>query len=122
MTTETARLRHKLEKEIKQALPDTRILFENRLRLPHLSTLYFPGIYNEALLFMLFKQGVFPSIGGGNRPLLSSILESCQYSKEIAHSSLNFSLSSQTTEQEIETALYAVIDCVKKLHKLSLKC
>ena len=63
---ESARLRDTFEAELKIALPDTLILFQDADRLPHVSCVAFPGVMAEALLFNLHRRQVFASIGGGN--------------------------------------------------------
>lgn len=122
VATETARLRHKLEAELKKTIPDTLVLFENIERLPHLSLLSFPGVCNEALLFLLHRQGVYASIGGGVSQTIAHILKACHFPEEIAFSSLSFSLSYTTTEEEIDRALEVIVSSVKKLRAIGEKC
>jgi len=53
----------------------------------------------------LNQKGVFATFGGGGMQKLSSVLQACGISSELASSALSFSLSYETTEQEIDTAL-----------------
>ena len=66
LCTEVARLRSQLERGILKGFPQASVCFKEQERLPHCTTLLFPGIANEALLFALNRRGVCASIGGGN--------------------------------------------------------
>lgn len=111
---ETARLRDTFEAEIKHALADSVILFQDADRLPHVSCIAFPGVMAEALLFNLHRRGVFASIGGGQFQKLSS-----QLKRELAHSAISFAISHETTEDDLAEALDIIVSSVRKLSTLS---
>jgi cysteine desulfurase len=119
LSTEIARLRDQLERGIIRKLPYVQVCFKDQERLPHCTTLLFPGISNEALLFSLNRRGLCASMGGGNFQQLSLLLTASGLSETVAHSALAFTLSRYTTEEEIERAIPLIVDCVQSLSALS---
>lgn len=120
LSVETARLRNRLEEGLLEALPDTVVHFKEEERVPHITAIGFPGVANEALLFALNKQGVYASIGGGSFQQLGLVLAASKIPEPLAHSSISFSLSRETTEEEIEHAISLIVQSVQKLKKLSI--
>lgn len=121
MGVETARLRNRFEEGILEAIPDAVVHFKEEERVPHISAIGFPGVANEALLYLLNKQGVYASIGGGSFQQLGLLLAASKVAEPLAHSSMSFSLSRETTEEEIEQAVSIVSQSVQKLRKLSVE-
>jgi cysteine desulfurase len=119
LCTETARLRNQLEQGILKGIPQAKICFKEQERLPHCTTLLFPGIANEALLFALNRRGVCATIGGGNFQQLGLLLGFCGIKETLAHSAISFSLSRYTTEEEIDRAVAIIIESVQMLSRLS---
>lgn len=119
MFTEVARLRSKLEKGILDRVSDAVVFFQDVERLPNCTAIGFPGVANEALLFLLNRKGVFATIGGGTYQQIGLILAASGIEEGLAHSSLSFSLSRETTEEEIDRAIEIIIDCVMRLRKVS---
>lgn len=121
LCTEVARLRDKLEQGIASEYPEAIALFRDQERLPHCTTIAFPGIVNESLLYALNRKNVFASIGGGSFQQIGLILASTGIDPALAHTALNFSLSRETTEDEIDRAIAIVGDSARKLKKTALK-
>ncbi|WP_193354018.1 cysteine desulfurase family protein [Candidatus Protochlamydia sp. R18] len=121
LCTETARLKHKLETGIVKAYPQARICFRECERLPHCTTLLFPGIANEALLFNLNRKGVYANIGGGNFQQLGLLLSACGLEENLAYSAVSFSLSRYTTEEEIDRAIELIVESAWQLNRTSYK-
>jgi len=119
LCTETARLRDKLERGIVANFPTAVPFYSDQERLPHVLAVSFPGIANEAMLYALNRKGVFASIGGGNFQKIDIILAACQVPQKIAECAINFSLSRETTEDDIERAIDIVSTTAKQLRKLS---
>lgn len=119
MCTETARLRDRLEKNISSQLDDTSVFFQDQHRLPHISCMGFRGVANEALLYLLNKKGVMASIGGGSFQQIGLVLMAAGVEETLAHSSLSFSLSRETTESEIDRAAEIISEAVNQLRKYS---
>lgn len=113
--TETARLRDRLENNIKQALPDVKMPFAQAERLPCTSVICFPGVINEALLYLLNSKGVYATMGGGQFQKLSHLLTLCKIDKTDAMGALSFSLSFETTEAQMDKASEIIIECYNKL-------
>ncbi|CCB85646.1 cysteine desulfurase [Parachlamydia acanthamoebae UV-7] len=121
MCTEIARLRNKLETGIKESYPEAVLFFDEQERLPHTTTIAFPGIANEALLYALNRQLVFASIGGGSFQQIGLVLAASGINPQLAHSALSFSLSRETTEDEIDRATWIVTETAKYLRRASQK-
>jgi cysteine desulfurase len=120
LNTEIARLRNKLEEGIQDQVPEAQICFKHAERLPHVTTIMFPGIANESLLYTLNRRGVYASIGGGSFQQIGLLLEAAGIEKTLAHTALSFSLSRLTTEEEIDRAIEIISESAKKLRKASI--
>lgn len=116
---EIARLRNMLEEKILREISDAVIFFREEERLPHCTAIGFPGVANEALLFLLNSKGVVASIGGGTFQQIGLILASSGVEEVLAHSAISFSLSRETKEDEIEQAAAIVAECYRALRKTS---
>lgn len=119
LCTETARLRTKLEQGVLKSVPQAQICFKDQERLPNCTTIVFPGIANEALLFALNRRGVCASIGGGNFQQLGLMLALSGIEETLAHSAVAFSLSRYTTEDEIDRAVAIIAESAHMLTRLS---
>lgn len=119
LNTETARMRDQLENGILAGFPDAIICFQKEERLPHISLIAFPGIVNEALLYALSRQGVYACIGGGSHQQVSLHLTATGIDKELACTAVNYTLSRETTDEEIEKTVEIIVSCAKKLRKVS---
>jgi len=121
MCTEVARLRGKFEKDLIASIPDAIVFFQDQERLPNCTAIAFPGVANEALLYLLSRKGVYASIGGGTYQQLGLILAASGIDPILAHTALSFSLSRETTEDEIDRAIVIIAECVQHLRKISKK-
>lgn len=119
MCTEISRLRNKLEDAIVEKVPGTSICFTDSERLPNCTALTFPGVSNDALLFMLNRKGILASFGGSHFQKISLVLSSSGYDNSDAESTLSFSLSHNTTEEEIDEAIETISVEALKLQNLS---
>jgi cysteine desulfurase len=120
--TEVARLRDNLETGIAAAFPEAVPLYRNQERLPHCTAIAFPGISNEALLYALNRKGVYGCIGGGSFQQISLLLTASGIDLELAQSAVSFSLSRETTEDEIDRAIEIIAGAAKSLRRLSAHC
>ncbi len=111
---ETARLRNKLEEELKAHLPDVMPLFADSERVPHISALAFPGVHAEALHFLLNRQGIYARVGG---EALVPLLTACGMDSTLAHTTLSFALSYETSDAEIDYVIEKIIAAVHKLRQ-----
>ena len=118
--TEISRLRNKLEKKLLSAIPDSSVLFKGQERLPNCTTLIFPKICNEALLYLLNQKKIYATIGGGSFQQLNRQLLSSGINETVANGSISFALSRYTTEEAIEKTIEETIVSVKQLQESSL--
>ncbi len=116
---EVARLRDLFEEKLKQQIPERVVFFSEQERLPHCTAIGFPGIANESLLFLLNTKGVLACIGGGSFQQIGLILASSGVDEVLAHSAISFSLSRETTEEQVMRAVEIIAECVKILRKTS---
>jgi cysteine desulfurase len=89
-------------------------------RLWNTTNIGFPRLEAEALLLLLSERGVCASAGaacssGSLDP--SPVLLAMGVPEAVAHGSLRFSLSKNTTREEIENAAKIVIECVGRLRQ-----
>jgi cysteine desulfurase len=117
--TEIARLRDKLENGILKEIPQAIIFFKDQDRLPHCTTIGFPGVSNEALLFHLNRKGLCASIGGGTFQQVALLLTACGFKEELAYNAVAFSLSRYTSEEEIDRAVVVIVESVKSLLRIA---
>ena len=81
---------------------------------PHIISISFPGVRSEVLLHALEEKGVYVSSGSAcssNHPAISGTLKAIGFDKNHWESTLRFSLSIFTTEEEVDFA----IQCLKEL-------
>lgn len=119
LCTEGARLRDKLESGILKEYPEAVVFYRDVERLPTVTAIGFPGISNEALLYALNRKGVYASIGGGSFQQISLVLMGGGISQQLANTAISFSLSRDTTEEEIDRAIAIIGECAKQLLKMS---
>ncbi|MEM8835693.1 MAG: cysteine desulfurase family protein [Planctomycetota bacterium] len=113
-------LRDKFERGVLERVPDAVVNGPtgSGARLPNTTNIGFPSFEAEALLLMLSERGVQASAGaacssGSLDP--SPVLLAMGVPETIAHGSLRFSLSHETTDQDVRDAIEAVTECVGRL-------
>ncbi|MDD4080002.1 MAG: cysteine desulfurase NifS [Eubacteriales bacterium] len=116
------RLRNRLIDGILSTISHVRLNGDRGSRLPNNANLSFRYIEGEALLLHLDLNGIAASSGsacasGSLEP--SHVLLSIGLDAEDAHSSLRFTLSEATTEDEINTVLALLPGIVDKLRAMS---
>ncbi len=109
---ESARLRSELEEELKRAIPDSQIIGSEVARVPHICAVAFPGLMNEALQYLLHRQNIVSSIGGGEYQTLSHILNDA--------GAISLRLKDTVSEEEMRNLLNALVTSVRKLQKMSV--
>jgi len=117
--TEVARLRDAFEKTIIESYPEAIAFFQDEERLPTSSVIAFPGIRNEALLFSLNQKGVFANMGGASFQQIELLLAACSIELALGQCALSFSFSKDTKEQDVKRAAEIIVDCARKLRRLS---
>ncbi len=87
---------------------------------PHIVSVSFAGIRSEVLLHSLEDKGIYVSSGSAcasNHPQLSGTLKAIGVKKDLLDSTLRFSFSVDTTEEEIQYALTCLEELVPALRK-----
>lgn len=115
LCTEVARLRDLLETKIFKNCPEAKPFYRDQSRLPHCTTIAFPTIANEALLYRLNRKKIFACIGGGSFQQIKLILEASGIDPILAQTAVSFSLSRETTEEDINQASDVIADIVRQL-------
>jgi cysteine desulfurase len=91
---------------------------------PHIVSVQFAGIKSEVMLHALGEKGVYVSSGSAcssNHPELSGTLQAIGVEDSLLDSSLRFSFSVMTTEEEIDYALEKVEEILPVLRRFTKK-
>jgi cysteine desulfurase len=89
---------------------------------PHIVSASVSGVRSEVLLHALEDKGVYISAGSAcssNRPHISETLKAIGVARELLDSTLRFSMSVMTTEEDIDAAVDAFRETVPVLRKYS---
>lgn len=113
-----ASLRDEFERGVLAGAPGSLVNAAGAPRLWNTTNIAFPGLEAEALLLMLSERGVNASAGaacssGSLDP--SPVLLAMGIPDRIAHGSLRFSLSRETTQVQVAEAARIVVECVAGL-------
>lgn len=87
---------------------------------PHVISVSVRGVRSEVLLHALEERGIYVSAGSAcssNKPAVSATLRAIGVEKELLTSTIRFSLSVFTTEEEIYYTLQALYDIIPMLRK-----
>lgn len=87
---------------------------------PHIISVGIAGIRSEVLLHTLESKGICVSSGSAcssNHPSVSGVLRGIGTGKEYLDSTVRFSMSEFTTEEEIDYTLQTLYNCVPMLRK-----
>lgn len=116
-------LRDRLENGILQRVPLARVIGDRAARIVNTTNIGFQSLEAEAVLIALSEQGICASSGsacssGSLEP--SHVLKAMGVDETIAHGAVRFSLSCETTDQEVDEALRIVPEIVNRLARLSV--
>lgn len=112
------RLREGIEKRVPEAIFNTP---RDQATSPHILHVSFPKIRGEVLLHALETDGVYVSIGSACNSKVkkySHVLEAMKLPNELKEGAVRFSLSTQTTEAEIDHAILVIEKNYKQLHEI----
>ena len=112
------RMRQKLEQSLMADLPNASILGIVSPRLPHTTSIAFPEIDRQALQLALDHAGIACSTGsacasGSSQP--SHVLQAMGLPTDVIRGAVRFSLSRETTDEEIESARSIITQVVRRL-------
>jgi cysteine sulfinate desulfinase/cysteine desulfurase-like protein len=97
-------LRDRLEDTIRKVIPEARLNGHRYRRLPNTLNLVLPGLRGESLVIALDRKGIALSSGSACKsgsPEPSHALMALGISEADAHCSVRFSLSAETTEEDM---------------------
>ena len=92
---------------------------------PHVLSVSFDGVRSEVLLHALEDRGVYVSSGSAcssNHPALSGTLQAIGVAKDLLDSTLRFSFSVETTQEEIEYAAEMTAQLLPQLRRTLKRC
>ncbi len=87
---------------------------------PHIVSVSFRGVRSEVLLHALEEKGIYVSAGSAcasNHPSVSGVLKSIGVERELLESTLRFSFSFETTQEEIDHCLEALAQLLPTLRR-----
>jgi cysteine desulfurase len=127
MTTDTPRLRFlrdKLESGICKRVEGVHVNGDSDNRLAHMTNLMFEGVPGDSMLMALEDIAVSSGSACTSASLEPSyVLRACGVPRELAFSSLRYSLGRSTTEEEIDYAIEKTVDCITNLRALAaMRC
>jgi len=111
-------LRERFEAGLKARFPELLVHGSAAERLPHTSSVAFPGLDGQVLLMALDMAGVACSVGSAcssGSTELSPTLRAMGLGTAIVGSSLRFSFGATTTETEIDEAVQRVLQVASQL-------
>ena len=87
---------------------------------PHIVSTSFKGVRSEVLLHTLEDAGIYISAGSAcssHKRSISSTMQAIGMSEDLAGSTVRFSFSTGTTEEDIDTCIAVLSDNIPKLRK-----
>ncbi|UCB44066.1 MAG: IscS subfamily cysteine desulfurase [Dehalococcoidales bacterium] len=114
---EIARLRDKLEDEIKKLVPSANLNGHREKRLPNTLNLTLPGLRGESIVLAMDQHGISLSSGSACKsgsPEPTHVLLAMGRTEEEAHCSVRFSLSHHTTEKDITETVSALTQILEE--------
>lgn len=120
--TYVKRLRDKLEKELLNRIPQSRVNGDTENRLPNTTNISFEFVEGEAILLLMNELGICASSGsactsGSLQP--SHVLRAMGVPFTMAHGSIRFSLSINNTEKEIDFVIDKMPAIIERLRGMS---
>ena len=120
--TRIAALRDRLEKGILESCPGARVNGDRAHRLPNTLNVSFEYVEGESILLLLDQLGICASTGsacssGSLEP--SHVIQAMGVPFTAAHGSVRFSLSRDTTEEDIDYVLEHLPGIIRRLRRLS---
>ena len=125
METENTRvkyLRDKLERNLLEAIPNSRVNGERINRLPNTTNISFEFVEGEGILLLMDQFNICASSGsactsGSLQP--SHVLRAMGVPFTMAHGSVRFSLSVYNTEEEIDFVIEKLPPIIERLREMS---
>ncbi len=115
-------LRDKLIKGVLENIDGAKLTGHPEMRAPHIASFVISGVEGESVLLMLDQAGVAASSGSACTSGLleaSHVLLATGVKAEEAHGSLRFSLSKDSTQDDVDYVIYVLPEIVEKLRKIA---
>ena len=112
------RLRDRIEKGIRELIPEATLNGHPDHRLPNTLNMTLPGLRGESLVIALDQHGIALSSGSACKagsPEPTHVLMAMGKSREDAHCSVRFSLSFNTTEEDTTRTLESLSQVLKEM-------
>ena len=116
-------LRDKLEDEVKRLVPDASLNGHPEDRLPNTLNLTLPGLRGESIVIALDQHGISLSSGSACKtgsPEPTHVLIAMGKTVWDAHCSVRFSLSRDTTEEDIDQTVLALARILEEKNTVRL--
>jgi cysteine desulfurase len=113
-------LRDRLIKQVLDEIPGAYLTGHPVNRLPNHASFVFDGIDGNRLLMLLDTQGFACSSGSACKvgsPNPSEVLLAMGYKAELALGSLRITLGKETTEEQVDALVLAMIDSIRRIRK-----
>jgi cysteine desulfurase len=120
--TRVKSLRDRLESELLNRIPHSRVNGGSALRLPNTTNISFEFVEGEAILLLMDEFGICASSGsactsGSLQP--SHVLRAMGVPFTMAHGSVRLSLSVYTTEEEVDVVIEKIPPIIERLREFS---
>ncbi len=119
---ETMKRMSNLKESFREMISDIPDIKDNSGDAPHIVSITFAGVRSEVLLHALEDKGIYVSSGSAcssNKPELSNTLINMGVDNDAAESTLRFSLSRYTTEEELRYTADAVKELLPMLRRFT---
>jgi cysteine desulfurase NifS len=116
-------LRDRLEKSVRELIPDARLNGHRKDRLPNTLNLTLPGLRGESIVIAMDHHGIALSSGSACKsgsPEPTHVLIAIGSSEQDAHCSVRFSLSRYTTAEEIDETVSALAKVLEEKNTVRL--
>ena len=111
-------LRDELEAGVRRLIPDARLNGHREQRLPNTLNLTLPGLRGESLVVAMDQHGISLSSGSACKsgsPEPTHVLLAMGRTDEEAHCAVRFSLSHETTADDIDQAIQALDQVLEEM-------
>lgn len=120
-SSETERLRDKLQAALCEQIEDVLVVGVSAPRVSTTLTVCFRGIEGAAVVLTLSQRGVYCSAGSActsDGQVESAVLSAMNVPLHSIHGAVRFSLSTNTTEQEIDHAIREIVRAVAHVRRV----
>jgi cysteine desulfurase NifS len=117
-TGQMRQLRDRLESGVRGLIPDATLNGERERRLPNTLNLTLPGLRGESVVVALDQHGISLSSGSACKsgsPEPTHVLLAMGRDADDVHCSVRFSLSAETTEQDIDDTVSALAQVLEEM-------